>query len=612
MLNLKLKIYFILIISINVIIIPQFFDIDIEAKFIFFFSGFLLFFIFHELNKIQFVTLIILIFGVILCSLNNKSGLLSFKYLIFFTILWIFVEVSRDLFSRYRFESCNYFFNFYLFFIVFVSAFGLYEYYDFFLLGKSNGMLIPYFLPENVGIRVGGIYGQPNIFSLSLLVGLIVFLYQHLHSANFSNCRFPKLTYLPFLTVALTFFLTGSRAGLLGLSLTYLPLCWLVVRKRYLTGDADSRRKFLHLSCALLLAYGLSYALNYFAASEAVRGLGEIGVPAEARFVFWTSAILIFLDHPWFGVGLDNYQFYLPKYVNQAHDLLGFVQYEAMGYTKWAHNELLHLLCEGGIFVFLVVVFLLGCFFYQLYLYAVGRKQWSPLKLYSHLFLLPFILQSMFCWPMRHPALLVLFFTFLGLLLSQYPYKTVIVPPWGRVVMRGVVLCGLVIILLVGHQELRMGSLAHNMDRENVQASFPEFVRLAAHPYSEYPLLLKITPRFVQAALQDKDVEFAEQILPYVKKLVDLQGAHWQWYNLGLVYHLLEREDEAKQAATQAIRLRPTNDDYWSFQHYLNILTAAKKTGRSLEEFISKSGGDVPVSDIREMLNFDDCIKFNM
>jgi hypothetical protein len=473
-------------------------------------------------------------------------------------------------------------------------------------------MLIPYLLPNNTNIRVGGFLGQPNLFSMFLVGGLLVFFYLHLHSANFSNCRFPKLTYLPFLTVAVVFFLTGSRAGLLALSLIYLPLCWLVARKRYLTGDADSRRQFLHLSCVLLLAYGLSYALNYFVASEAVRGLGEIGVPAEARFVFWTSAILIFLDHPWFGVGLDNYQFYLPKYVNQAHDLLGFVQYEAMGYTKWAHNELLQLLCEGGIFVFLLVVFLLGCFFYQLYLYAVGRKQWSALKLYSHLFLLPFILQSMFSWPMRHPALLVLFFTFLGLLLSQYPYKTVVIPPWGRVVMRGVVLCGMLIILLVGYQELQMGSLAHNMDRENVQASFPEFVRLAAHPYSEYPLLLEITPHYVQAALQDKDVEFAEQILPYVKKLVDLQGAHWQWYNLGLVYHLLEREDEAKQAATQAIRLRPTNDDYWSFQHYLNILTAAKKTGRPLEEFLPLPLGSGSIKDMTEMLSFDDRIKFNM
>jgi tetratricopeptide (TPR) repeat protein len=178
--------------------------------------------------------------------------------------------------------------------------------------------------------------------------------------------------------------------------------------------------------------------------------------------------------------------------------------------------------------------------------------------------------------------------------------------------MRGVVLCGLVIILLLGHQELRMGSLAHNMDRENVQASFPEFVRLAAHPYSEYPLLLKITPRFVQAALQEKDVEFAEQILPYVKKLVDLQGAPWQWYNLALIYHLLEREDEANQAVTQAIRLRPTNDNYWDFQHYLNILAVAKKTGRSWQEFIPKCGGDVAVPDIREMFDFGDRIKFNM
>ena len=66
----------------------------------------------------------------------------------------------------------------------------------------------------------------------------------------------------------------------------------------------------------------------------------------------------MFFDHPLWGIGLDNFQFYLPAYMPQAYSSLGVVLYEAMANTKWSHNEILQLLSEGGIIaLFLVVVF---------------------------------------------------------------------------------------------------------------------------------------------------------------------------------------------------------------------------------------------------------------
>ena len=322
------------------------------------------------------------------------------------------------------------------------------------------------------------------------------------------------------------------------------------------------------------------------------------------------STLLIFLDYPWFGVGLGNYKFYLPKYLNEAHDLLGFVPYEAMNYTNWAHNELLQLLCEGGIFVFLILLFLLGCFFYQLFLFGVGKKQWTPLKLYIHLFLMPFLIQSMFSWPLRHPALLVLFFTFLGILLSQYKYKALIIPLWGRQLFRSIVLCGLFIVLLVGYQEIRMKTFVRHLDQKDLPLSFSAFELLVQNPYSEYPLLVNMTSRYVLAATQDQNIVFAEQILPYVKKIADLQGVHWQWFNLSLIYHLLERDSDAKQAVNRAISLWPVDEKYWAFHHYLNMLEAAKQTGRPLEEFLPIPPGGT-VTDLTGISDFYDRIKDN-
>jgi len=565
------------------IIIPYFFHIDGVAKALlssFVFLVFILQFkgVFSFNQRFSYFSIALLL--LLSASSSSFSGWIQ----LFFLFLLVVYTLILLTYNK-RIPLFELFLKSYTFFIVIVSVLGLYEYFSSFFLGPSNKMLIPYLLPLNSGMRVVGIYGQPNLFALLLLSGLLVFLYQHLHGESFSTQRLSKLKYLPFLTVALVFFLTGSRAGLLAFSLTYLPLCWLKVRKRYLADDFSGRKQFIHLSCVLLLAFGVSYALNSFVDTETLHGLGDTGISTDARFLFWTSAVLIFLDHPWFGVGLGNFKYYLPKYINQAHDTLGFIQYEAMGYTKWAHNELLQLLCEGGIFVFLIVIFLLSCFFFQLILYASGRRQWSPLKLYSHLFILPFIIQSMFSWPMRHSALLILFFTFLGFLLSQYRYKTMTIPPWGRLLVRCGSLCGLVLILLIGFQEVRMGSLVHTMDRDDIQASFPKFERLVASSYAEYPLLVKVTPRYIYSVMKKNDIDFAEKIFPYVKRLVDLQGAHWQWYNLSLVCHLLHREKDANFAVEQAIHLYPAEDIYWSFLHYLNMLKASNDTGRPVEDF---------------------------
>ena len=569
------------IIASQILIIPLFFSMDKFSKIFLFSMVFLIFILFRGKFFYNYKLLIISIFILGLFSVSSlfNTGLYSFLFL----FLLLIYGMSFLNFNNVDYTT-NIFFKFYSVFIVVISLLGAYEFFSSLFLGASNRMLIPYLLPKNNDLRVAGIYGQPNLFALVLLTGILVLLYLHLHSDDFFSMRFHVLKYLPYFTVASVFFLTGSRAGILALMLTYLPLCWFVVRRRYLTKDSQ-RQQFVLLSGLLFLAYVLSYFLNWISPSVIVRHMGETGISADARFVMWTSAILIFVDHPWFGVGLGNFKFYFPKYVNQAHDFLGFVPYESMGHSNWAHNELLQLLSEGGIFVFILLLLLLGFFIYQLYLYVLGRRQWSPLKLYSHMFLLPFFIQSMFSWPLRHPALLILFFTFLGILLSQYSFTTMEVPRWGSMLLRIGAGCGMLLLMLLGMQEIKMGSLVHNMDKANVQANFTDFAILAAQPYSKYPILAEMIPRYVPVALREHDVTFAGEILPYAKQLVDLQGAHWQWYSLALTYHVLDREKEARFSIDRAIELSPSHEIYWSFLHYLNMLKASRDTGRPVEEF---------------------------
>lgn len=598
----------IFILMAQIIVIPFFFHIDSVAKPLFI-SLFLVFTVFKYdkyLSCNSYYSYAVLLVCVLFCSSLSLYGATLLLYLV---LLFLYSLVLSGLNRKCQFSDT--FFEYYSVFVVFVSSLGLYEYFSFISVGISKSMLIPYILPADKGFRIAGIYGQPNLFALLLVLGVFVFIYHHLHNQVFVKARFSILKFLPLLTVSTTFFLTGSRAGLLALTLTYFLLTWLIVRKRYLFDNTRALREFLALSFVLLLAFCTAFLLNSLFSSESARGISAIGVSADARFIFWTSAFLIFLDHPWFGVGLGNYQYYLPQYVNKAHELLGFVPYEAMGHTKWAHNEIMQLLCEGGIFVFLIIVFLLLIYFYHFYLVLSKGKMYSPLKLYSHLFLLPFILQSLFSWPMRHPSLLLIFFTLLGVLLSQCSQYDFTFHRWIYKSIRILVCSGILFVLFIGYQEFQMGMFARQIDSDNIQTSISDFKQLVKAPYIEFPLLLKITPRYVFSALDGNDVEFAQEILPYVKRLVELQGSYWQWYNLALMYHLVGNEKLASMAIVEAIELRPTKQMYWSFQHYLNMLKASRMTGRPVESFLPIPPGGAR-EDLEGLFDFDDRFKINM
>jgi O-antigen ligase len=604
---------------ISLVFIPQFFvfpfflNPDNEAKALFFcFFCFLLItlfsfqkFSFFLPDLFLFLTLLIPVFSAFFSPYYGYSFLFSLSIL----AIIFFRHLSGNLFEG-SVELRFLFLRTFSFFVLISALLGLYQYFSFFLCGKSTEPLIPYFLPPDTSSRVTGIYGQPNFTALLLLVGLLVYLYLYLHDKEYQTTRLYWLQYLPFLTVAIVFFLTGSRAGFLAFGLTFLLLCWLVARRRYLISEPCQRRRFCFLLGVLISAFCIAYGLNRIMLVPGIREFGAAGVSTDTRFVLWTAAALIFIDHPWLGVGIENFKFYLPKYASSAHDLLSFVEYEAMGYTSWAHNEFLQLTCEGGIVVLVALFLAMGCLFYPLFMYARGQRNWTPFKLYSHLFLVPFVIQSMFSWPMRYSPLVILFFAFGGLLLSQYHGKSIAVTVFWRNVVRVLALCGLVVTLFISSQEMRMGHLAKAIKDNMVQGSFPEFELLVMEPYSEYPLLLNVLPRYIHTAIREKDVVFAGKILPHLERLTEVQGAYWQWFYLSHIYHLVGRRDDAMLAVTTAIELRPTEQIYWGFQHYLNMLKAADQTGRPIEDFLPiPPGGDA--EDIEGLFNFDDKIKNN-
>jgi len=130
-------------------------------------------------------------------------------------------------------------------------------------------------------------------------------------------------------------FLTGSRGGLLGLSIVTL---YIVVR---------SKSKFLSLAIPALLVLAF-----VFQSGEVIkrRGLSALDVEqdssAQHRFDSWETGVKMMIDHPVTGVGIGNFMRAYPYYTDKQP----FV----------AHNTIIQLGAESGIGAALMFLFL--CF----------------------------------------------------------------------------------------------------------------------------------------------------------------------------------------------------------------------------------------------------------
>jgi tetratricopeptide (TPR) repeat protein len=210
----------------------------------------------------------------------------------------------------------------------------------------------------------------------------------------------------------------------------------------------------------------------------------------------------------------------------------------------------------------------------------------------------------MFSWPMRHHSLLVLFFTFVALLLSTYPLeKRTLTKSISRPLM-SIVLIAVIFTLYLGYNEVRLGAFADRLKKQDIETSLDELGFFYTIDYLRYPLIEKTSPYLTKRILENRDPKLASRLLPYLKDLVEIQGSHWQWFNLSQTYFVLNMHAEAKKAINKAIDLWPVEGKYWSFQHYLNMLEVSEKTDRPLEDFLPiPPGGDA--KDLDGMFDFE-------
>ncbi|KJH69317.1 hypothetical protein UF16_00165 [Chromobacterium violaceum] len=239
-----------------------------------------------------------------------------------------------------------------------------------------------------------GNIGQRNQYAQYLSWGVLAICYLHGRKALKGWFAAPLLTAL---IVLITW--TGARLPL-AYFLGILALAWFWLRRS--PQDEDLRRMAASLSLAIILLV-LVQVFNH----EIVGLLNWLGLPIDAqsgsnrmleggfgarRRVEWTKAWLVFLEHPWLGVGVGRYAAQsvwleafggLPKYP------------ESVLFTQ-SHNLIFQLLAETGLIGTLCAgIGLLGCL---LPFFARGRQSPENLMLLS--IALMILVHSMFEFPL--------------------------------------------------------------------------------------------------------------------------------------------------------------------------------------------------------------------
>ena len=532
------------------------------------------------------VFFIILVCVLFLSSIQSSYSFSSILYLSILSIYIIFSIIIVNVIDDYPcfFEKVI---NSLMLAGLFSAFLGGYEYIHFFLIGKTASPLIPWLLPPDKTFRIAGIYGQPNLFAVFLTVVLLAYIYRYLSSVTQRRGSFSWVRFVPVFLITFIFFQTGSRAGLLSFSLLIGLICWLVTTQRYLKNNLLAKREFFFLLICFVCAFFACRGIDSFWLGGGVeRSFSDAGLSFDSRYVFWTSAILIFLDNPWLGIGLGNYGYMQDAYGPIAKELLGFVPYEAMGNTDWAHNEILQLFAEGGVLVGGIALFLIVLLFFQIWKKIVrGADPLNSKFLFSHLFLLPFIIQSMFSWPFRSPALLMIFFVLLGLLLAQYSMKTFNILRPVRIGFCALLFTCLIGVVVLFRQEVNIAQFRQQLiHASSPVATLADMEKLVRHPYSEYRVLSRALPYYTRQALAQEGGSLASAILPMSERLVNIEGSLPQLYALARLYHKVGRDSEAENTILKAIALMPLNQVTWSFYHYLNMLKASRDTGVPLKE----------------------------
>ncbi|MFN0117133.1 MAG: O-antigen ligase family protein [Elusimicrobiota bacterium] len=325
-------------------------------------------------------------------------------------------------------------------------------------------------------------------------------------------------------------------------TLILLKSNWVYICLPFFMPISFKKKKVLFLITSAIVSSAFIY--NFFSLASDRFGADSI-IEGVTRLSWWKSGILMFLDHPWFGVGLGNFpSAYLAYKVGNAE------------HTLYPHNIFIGLLAETG----LVGVISISVLIMSIYFYLKKSSYLLSEKKGFFLALILFLLVGIGSLSTEYLSHLLLFFVLLGLFLSSDNIKRIHIRPSIALLVLSIGIASIPFILspLFASQQFVSGQMAlHELKWDEAKKHFHNAIDLQKCDWKSYQALAQI-----EIAEYNKSQNPANltQAIEFEKKAISVHRMNgFLWYELGVYQLKAGLKEEAQGSFTNVMKFKTTN-----------------------------------------------------
>ena len=457
----------------------------------------------------------------------------------------------------------------------------------------------------NITSDIGGIQYQTEFNALLLNTTALLSLYYFFNCKNKKTKFFFILVYLISLSFSIV---VASRAAFLSFVIAIVIYYSIATVKSF---DKTFRKKLLY--CFIIYILFISIGAIFQNVGPVTKFYAQLpdNYSIYSRLNIWFAQILMFLDKPFFGWGFDCFKYINAPYQLSSMKLLN-IPFNNIGNFIWGHNELLQLICEGGIFFIFFIIYLFYIYFKNILKY-IDEKQTILLMI-----VILFIIQAMFSWPLRNPSLVFIFITIMAVLYKgDVPVENNITKrhSYAKIPLC-IILCSLLIFIIsfsnaFVKEIIYVPKIEKSLREKQYIDLLINFNKLSENNYLKF----EVNDRFVFIGLRYVlyDV-FQSEELPLTKedykrinenKLFNYNKNHFvdvlykkaeylnnlrpftlYRYAMSICQMLKGNYDEAYRLALEAEELQPGEDAIFALMHFINVLKSSKDKNLSVVELL--------------------------
>ena len=469
-------------------------------------------------------------------------------------------------------------------------------------MGILNAFILPFLHGINSNVDVGGLHYQTEFNALFLNCTALLSVYYFFSVQRQKIKALLLLVYISSISIGI---IAGSRAAFLSFFLAIIIYYTIATIKKF---DIAFRRKLLYFFICYFLLLIADALLHMFGPITKFYTQLPNNYSIYSRLNIWFAQILMFLDKPFFGWGFDCFKYVNTPYQIKSMEILK-LPFNNFGNFIWGHNELLQILCEGGIFFTIFLIYL----FYKYF--KVVIKSLDKQNTILFMVIVMFIVQSMFSWPLRNPTLVFVFVSVMALLYPVHNKMETGKNKLNLIPYFAVMLLFTYFIITFGwtivQEVIYIPKIEKSLKLRDYEKLFKSLNTLSHNQY----LVYEANHHIVYLGLQfiTKDI-FKTDIIPDTKEaynkideeklfnydkmnLVDflyrraeiannLRPFSIYVYSMAFFQIVKGNYEKAYNLALEAEKLQPGENSILYLMHFANVLKAAKNTGKPVTDFL--------------------------